>query len=346
MSNSETLQQNNTRIDVNNEELASILITINKLPTVKEEKLQDKVVEPSTTEQTITADEEYTSLGSVTVNAVTNEIDEDITSNNIKEGIEILGVTGTLKEYKEPILQNKEAIPTTSLQNIVADDGYDGLSSVSINAVTNEIDSNIVPENIKNDVEILGVKGSFAGEKFKPRYLGVGNLFSNYNGTELDNEVSMLDTTYLTTLYQMFYNCDNLTHLDLSHWNTSNVTNAGWIFFGCGDLTNLNLNNWNTSNVTNMSYMFRGCEKITNLDLSSFDTSKVTNMSQMFRYCYVLKHLDIRNFTFDKVTNYTDMFSDFPTDCLIIVKSETEKEWILSKFSSLTNIKTVAELGE
>lgn len=57
--------------------------------------LQDKTVTPSTSEQTITADEGKDGLGTVTVSAVTAAIDANITADNIKDGVTILGVTGT-----------------------------------------------------------------------------------------------------------------------------------------------------------------------------------------------------------------------------------------------------------
>ena len=56
---------------------------------------QDKTVTPSTSEQTITADEGKDGLGTVTVSAVTAAIDANITAGNIKDGVTILGVTGT-----------------------------------------------------------------------------------------------------------------------------------------------------------------------------------------------------------------------------------------------------------
>ena len=41
-------------------------------------------------------------------------------------------------------LQSKTAIPTTSQQVIAPDNNYDGLSQVTVNAVDNTIDNNIV----------------------------------------------------------------------------------------------------------------------------------------------------------------------------------------------------------
>ena len=62
-------------------------------------------------------------------------------------------------------------------------------------------------------------------------------------------------------------------------------------------------------------------------------------MQSMFYNCSSLTNLDISNFTFDKVTNYTGMFTNVPNNCEILVKSQTEKDWITSKFANLTNVK-------
>lgn len=55
---------------------------------------QDKTVDPSTSSQEITADSGKT-LRKVTVSAVTASIDANITAENIKSGVTILGVEGT-----------------------------------------------------------------------------------------------------------------------------------------------------------------------------------------------------------------------------------------------------------
>jgi hypothetical protein len=61
-------------------------------------KLQNKTVDPKTTKQTVTADSGYTGLSGVTVNAVTSSIDSNIQASNIKKGVTILNVTGTLEQ--------------------------------------------------------------------------------------------------------------------------------------------------------------------------------------------------------------------------------------------------------
>ena len=62
-------------------------------------------------------------------------------------------------------LEDGTATPSTESQEIVPEgEGKIGLSKVTVAAVTADIDNNIVAENIKNGVTILGVTGSYTGE--------------------------------------------------------------------------------------------------------------------------------------------------------------------------------------
>ena len=66
-------------------------------------------------------------------------------------------------EYIAPTTQEKTITPKREQQIVFPDNGVFALSKVTIEAVTNDIDSNIVPENIKVGTEILGVQGSYEG---------------------------------------------------------------------------------------------------------------------------------------------------------------------------------------
>lgn len=77
----------------------------------------------------------------------------------------IANITAVIDNIKtEPVLQNKTVTPTTSQQTVTADEGKDGLGTVTVNAVTAAIDENIAAANIKSGVTILGVTGSYTGE--------------------------------------------------------------------------------------------------------------------------------------------------------------------------------------
>ena len=89
----------------------------------------------------------------------------------------------------------------------------------------------------------------------------------------------------VTNMNKMFQRCSDLTSIDLSNFDTSNVTGMGFMFQGCTSLTSLNLSNFDTSNVTDMFAIFYSCARLTTLDLSSFDTSNVADMYGMFAEC-------------------------------------------------------------
>ena len=136
MSNQSVFQEKNARLNVNNTDLVNILNTINGLPEAGSDiTLQEKTVAPSTSTQNVVADSGYTGLNKVTVNAVTSSIDSDIKATNIRSGVNILGVTGTLVEHTDPVLQTKTITSSTSTQTVTPDSGYDGLSKVTVNAI-------------------------------------------------------------------------------------------------------------------------------------------------------------------------------------------------------------------
>lgn len=90
---------------------------------------------------------------------------------DIKSAIQNKGQTVTnLASFPNAILnikttpdtQTKSVNPTTSQQIITPDSGK-YLSAVTVNAVTANIDNNIIADNIKKDISILGVTGTYEG---------------------------------------------------------------------------------------------------------------------------------------------------------------------------------------
>lgn len=198
-----------------------------------------------------------------------------------------------------------------------------------------------------------------------------GTFFACKNLTSLD--LSSWNTSNVVTLIEMFYLCNSLVSLNVSNWNTSKVTNIQSTFSGCNSLTSLDVSNWDVSKVngfqttfrfcssltsldltswdvssgTNFVGMFKGCTGLTSLDLSNFEAPNVTRVEEMFSGCTNLMRLDIRKFNCSRITTasyYKDMFLNVPNNCLIIVKDNTMKNWVTSKFSNLTNVKTPSEL--
>lgn len=120
--------------------------------------------------------------------------------------------------------------------------------------------------------------------------------------------IANIDTSEVTDMTDMFFDCVNLAKLDISNLNTSNVTNMTYMFGYCKSLTSLDLSNFNTSNVKSMEAMFGECSSLKELKISKFNTEKVTNMSSVFYGCSKLTNLDLSNFNTNNVTNMKGLF--------------------------------------
>lgn len=264
------------------------------------------------------------------------------TINIVKNGIYDVKNDASANVNVAPLLDEKSVIPTKEVREITPDNDFDGLSRVIVQPIPDEY---IIPEGTRNinqngdyDVrekatvvvnvpeKVLGSKTITENGVYDPINDGLdGYNFVNVTTSGVDindyyytnnnysgdirayiKEPPMLNTENLTTMYQFFSNCQNLTNIpDI---NTSNVTNMSMMFSECKKIKTIPLLNtgkvknmvnmfgycvnleevplMNTGNVTDMRDMFTGCRKLVTIPL--IDTSKVTNMRQMFAGCYGL----------------------------------------------------------
>jgi len=130
------------------------------------------------------------------------------------------------------------------------------------------------------------------------------------NITEVD--LSNFDSSQLTRMNSMFTGCSSLKSIDFTNVNTSQVEWMGWMFNNCSSLVSLNLSNFDTSKVIWTFNMFHSCLSLETLDLNNFVTPKLTETYNMFKGCTALKSLDISNFNSLLITNMDNMFDDCP----------------------------------
>ena len=177
------------------------------------------------------------------------------------------------------------------------------------------------------------------------------NMFRTVNGSLTNVSVTSFDLSSATNLSHMFNSCASpqlITAL-MNVIYAPNTTNLSGTFYNCYQLTNLDLSHLVISPTT-LTSTFGGCSGLTSLDLSSFSGAP-TNVKEMFSGCVNLTHLDVRNLVFSGITsssNYQNMCGGswntyMKTDCEIIVKDGTEKAWFATNFPRQTNVKTVAE---
>ena len=135
------------------------------------------------------------------------------------------------------------------------------------------------------------------------------NMF--YNCYHLQTtDFSGFDTRKVKDMSNMFYNCGSLKSLDISNFNTSEVTDMRSMFYHCIGLTSLDLSHLNTSKVSIMISMFQLCSNLLSVNLSGWDTRNVGSMDHMFEGCKSLKTLDLSGFdTREKTCAMDDMFN-------------------------------------
>lgn len=112
-----------------------------------------------------------------------------------------------------------------------------------------------------------------------------------------------LNTSYVTNMSYMFYNCRSLTSLDVSNFITNKVTTMASMFHHCQSLEYINVSSFNTDKVTDMNSMFDCCKKLRSIDLRRFNTVNVTRMGCMFYECKSLTILDLSSFDTRHVNN-------------------------------------------
>lgn len=227
----------------------------------------------------------------------------------------------TVIKGKEPVIDALSVTPSTSAQQITAPQGTDGYSPVNVSAVTSSIDANIVAGNIKKDVQILGVTGSYEGTT----PTGTVNITSN--GTHNVSSYEYADVQVPTTApsryleysvdangklihdptassiinlngatdigdYVLYYayngNASLTGNIDLSMLEqiTGN-SGCGYAFFACSNITGADLRNLKyISSQSGCMYMFRNCPSLTTMNLSSLKyISGTSACSNMFSYC-------------------------------------------------------------
>lgn len=143
-------------------------------------------------------------------------------------------------------------------------------------------------------------------KKFEPTTLS--SFFKELNSLTSISGLENLNTTHVTDMSKMFYNCYNLSSLNLSQFNTGNVEKMNEMFYNCRGLNSLDLSAFNTAKVNNMYRMFYYCH-VRTIDLSSFNTANVENMDEMFAGASLVVNIyTSESFKTDKLTTSKYMF--------------------------------------
>ncbi len=129
-----------------------------------------------------------------------------------------------------------------------------------------------------------------------------------------------------------------------SNENSSSHTGMSFMFNDCNALTAIDLSGFDTSNVIDMKRMFGGTKALREIDVSTFDTSKVRSMYWMFRYVQTAKEIDIRNFDTSNVENMLGMFISANTVEVVLLGENFNTSRVknmTSMFNGMTKLTTI-----
>jgi len=246
--------------------------------------------------------------------------DNPITMTNQNFRFNIYG-EGTGAIYKENVIQNETTQPSSSTSTFLNTE----VLRNQIESITIE-KNNVVPNDVKYSKDISSKQdGSvmlwYTDKDNNSLYeisIGSenGSVEANTNGAGmfayLDNvsslDLSGLDTSNMTSMTYMFYNSSKLVNIDLSEFKTSKLLYFNNMFNGCSSLVNLDLSSFDTSKISNFSNLFKDCTSLKKINLSSFDTHSATIFAFTFMNCQSLENLNLSNFNTSKVTDMSGMF--------------------------------------
>ncbi|WP_294763469.1 BspA family leucine-rich repeat surface protein [uncultured Lactobacillus sp.] len=140
-----------------------------------------------------------------------------------------------------------------------------------------------VPYTFNNGVLSLGEKGkTYTINNSDNKDISIKNNISNVAGTDI-TEIDINAPIAIIGSAQSLFSYLNFTKINgLDKLDTSKVTSMLRMFFDCKKIVSLDLSSFDTTNVTSFNIMFSGDPNLTSVDLSSFTVSDDATTLGMF----------------------------------------------------------------
>lgn len=253
-----------------------------------------------------------------------NEKDTIIGIINSKNGV--VGTLNNAIKYVDPIVQEKEVAPTREIQIVEPDDGYTGLSKVTVNPYSAVTEKKIITKNGTYKASEEDLDG-YSEVEVATSGVDINEYFDtsiivpkgSTNSSSIQKSLKSVPTGIKlnTDCQYMFKDCISLENIPAL--DTSQVTSMSGLFSGCRKL--LTIPQLNTNNVVFMAVMFQGCTSL--VSIPELNTENVTHMNAMFQTC-------------------TNLLSVPKLKANSIVRIS----WIFERCSNLTNVGGFENLGQ
>lgn len=168
---------------------------------------------------------------------------------------------------------------------------FSGVSMIIKPDATALTGCNITAGNIKKDVNIMGVTGTYEGSSEYNAKINTTIITTATMGNAIKGSIQKLPPLQLpdTSMADLFGNFASLTELPTI--DTSAVTNISGCCLYCTSLTEIP--QYDTQNVTTFFRAFDGCTNLTTIPV--LNTTKVTTMKNCFRDCPNLSNATLNN---------------------------------------------------
>lgn len=113
----------------------------------------------------------------------------------------------------------------------------------------------------------------------------------------------MSNSSGLTTVYNLFNACVDLTGVDFGNADFSALTNLSGVFNSCSVITSIDFSGITGGSPTTWLRSFEACYDLPSIDLSKFNFGDVTDCAYTFKNCYDLANVTLHS------TNSPDMSS-------------------------------------
>lgn len=279
------------------------------ISTKVDTKLQEKNVEITDVETSVTPDEGFDGVTILNINAQAvrdNAYTEGYnngTNDGYNNGYEV-GYTSGNTDGVQSVVDNSVELDINS--NGVYLTKYTGGEGELVNKINVRVDGGLDFSTIgytqeqTNSLNASYNEGIRYAEKIKNEWtnpmMGYSKFADDYNLRYFPN----VDTSSLTDMRRMFDSCRNLTFIPII--NTSKVTDISNCFYGCSSLVEVPA--FNLINCRNLFNCFNSCTNLENVGF--INTNNVTTMESTFDECKKLK--TIPKFNTSKVTNFKCTF--------------------------------------
>ncbi len=138
-----------------------------------------------------------------------------------------------------------------------------------------------------------------------------GNMFSSTSFISID--LSGLYTNNVNYMANMFAYNERLQEVYFGdNFDTSNVTDMSYMFYDCSSLNNIDFYNIDMSSVTTTSEMFYNCSSLTYIDFKRKPLRSLEYAYEMFYGCSSLTYLDLTMFDNSNLYDFGTMFNNMP----------------------------------